>query len=158
MCWYFLDLEMNPNPCIPAQHPSQEQTHDQQYQSVQTQQSSTVTLSALLQHVAISEQSLYASCTDSHLYSIAEKICPSEWTSFALLLGLSSNVLGNLQEDVKRAREQRYQGLRCWKRAQCFRATYHVLVDICMESRNAELAEFICELVKSCLGNTTQLS
>ena len=46
---------------------------------------------------------VYASCTDSHLYSIAEKIHPSEWTSFASLLGLSSNVLGDLREDVKRA-------------------------------------------------------
>ena len=156
MCWYFLDLEINP--CIPAQHPSKEQAHDQQYQSVQSQQSGTVTLSALLQHVSISEQSLYTSCTDSHLYSIAEKIHPSEWTSFASLLGLSSNVLGDLREDVERAREQRYQGLQCWKRAQSFRATYHVLVDKCLGSRNAELAEFICELVKSCLGNVAQLS
>ena len=146
------------NQCIPDQHPSQEQVHDQQYQSVQTQQSGTVTLPALLQHVAISEQSLYAPCTDSHLCSIAEKIPPSEWTSFASLLGLPSNVLDDLKEDVKRAREQRYQGLQCWKRAQSFRANYHVLVNVCLGSNNAKLAEFICELVKSCLDNTTQLS
>lgn len=107
----------------------------------------TVSLLELLEEVGIPEDSLNRRCTDDHLHSIAERICPSDWGTYATALGLSNEFIEDLREDLTRAMDQRYNGLIMWKQHLAFKAKYRVLVELFLKKDNALLAEFVCELL-----------
>ncbi len=107
-----------------------------------------LTLAEIYRAVGIKESALRERVTENGLRHVALLIKQQDWGTYATALNISDNSLSDIEVDVQRAQEQRYQGLLKWKRKVAFHAIYLKLVTVFFENENAELAEEVCKLVR----------
>ena len=102
-----------------------------------------VTLSELLEHTGISEDTLRQRCSDEHLRDIAKKV--DNWEVYAPYLGFESRDIEDLKEQFKRPELRSSNAFLKWKERAAFKATYHYLVvNVFLKYGNGVLAEFVC--------------
>ena len=105
-----------------------------------------ITLEELRKHVGIRGTQLDCQCSDDHLLIIAKKI--DNWMQYANALKLTGQDIESIRTDIDLNYHFRsLQSLKMWQRRYAFRATYRVLVDVCLNEGNAKLAEEICQLI-----------
>ena len=101
----------------------------------------------LLDNVGITEDTLKQECTKGHLEKISEEL-GDQWEKYARCL-IAQKEIDDIKEDNKKVGEQRYKALLKWKQQKAFKATYFYLVEnVFLKCNNAEMAEFVCKLLK----------
>ena len=114
-----------------------------------------MTIEELIKHVGIPTSVLDQRCSETHLRRIAKKI--SNWEQYAKPLGLSEQDIQEIRTDNNLDYEMKaHRVLEKWTKIYGFKATYKNLVHICLEQRDAVLAEEVCKLVKD--GEETETS
>ncbi len=107
----------------------------------------SVTLPELLRYLKLSQEALEARCSEEHLRDIARKM--GDWEYHASYLGLSTADIDDLKEEFRRTGVKKERMLFLWKQRAVFKATYRYLVeDVFLKCGNAEMAEFVCKLLK----------
>ena len=115
----------------------------------------SMTIEELTEHVRIATSVLDQRCSEDHLRKIAKKI--SNWEQYAKPLGLSDQDIQEIRTDNNLDYEMKtLRVLEKWTKFYGFKATYKNLVRICLEQRDAVLAEEVCKLLKN--GEETQTS
>ena len=106
-----------------------------------------MTIEKLTEHVGIDTSVLDQRCSEEHLRKIAKKI--SNWEQFAKPLGLSEQDIQEIRTDNNLDYEMKaLRVLEKWMKFYSFTATYANLMCICLEQRDAVLAEEVCKLLK----------
>ncbi len=109
----------------------------------------------LLQHTGIDIEQLKQALDYQTLYKIAERQ-GYEWEGCALKLGLRQLEIDDIKIDrPHRVQEQKYEALKKWKQRRSFRATYEELIKVLIECDRLDIAEYICNLLKT---NTQEMS
>ena len=102
------------------------------------------TLAELVTEVGISPALLDQKCSDADLISISKDL---DWRRTAPHLGLNAIDIGDI--DCKKTEpEKRVETLQKWKKKFGFQAKFRALVEILLESGNADHAEMVCQLLK----------
>ena len=107
-----------------------------------------MTFDQLVEHVGVNKDLLDQECSDKHLREIAALL--QNWLKYAELLELKRPQIleidsNKLLEPEMKAREV----LRLWKKANAFEATYSSLIKVCLSQRDSDVAERICQIMKS---------
>ena len=111
------------------------------------QDSTTVSLQDLLEHVGITVDILKQECTKTHLKEISEEL-DDQWEKYARCL-ITQREIDDIKEENRKVGEQRYKAFLKWKQQKAFKATYfHLVVNVFLKCNNAEMAEFVCKLLK----------
>ena len=106
-----------------------------------------MTIEKLTEHVGIATSVLDQRCSEEHLRKIAKRI--SNWEQYAKPLGLSEQDIQEIRTDNNLDYEMKaLRVLEKWTKFYSFIATYKNLVRICLEQRDAVLAEEVCKLVR----------
>ena len=101
----------------------------------------------LVEHVRVNKDSLEQECSDELLREMAAHI--PNWLKYARALGLTEQQITGVKSDPLLDNEMKPQEvLRLWKRANAYRATYSVLVKICLKQGDSDVGERICETIK----------
>ena len=109
------------------------------------------TLAELVTEVGISPALLDQKCSDADLVSISKDL---DWRKTAPHLGLTAIDIDDI--DCKKTEpEKRVETLQKWKKKFGFRAKFRMLVEILLESGNADNAEVVCRLLKQQDEGTT---
>ena len=115
----------------------------------------SMTIEELTEHVGIATSVLDQRCSEDHLRKIAKKI--SNWEQYAKPLGLSDQDMQEIRTDNNLDYEMKtHRVLEKWTMFYGFKATYKNLMHICLDQRDAVLAEEVCKLLKD--GEETQTS
>lgn len=108
--------------------------------------STSVTLSELLDYVELSPSALKKKCTEEHLRDIAREM--DNWEYYASNLGLSTGEIDDLKEEFRKTGVKKERCLLIWKQKAGFKANYGYLVNVFLRCKNAEMAEYVCRLLK----------
>ena len=115
-------------------------------------ESSPVTFDQLVEHVGVNKDRLDRECSDEHLREIAALL--HNWLKYAKLLRLKGHQIRDIDSNKHLDSEMKGQEvLRLWKKANAFKATYSSLVKVCLSQGDTDVAETICEIMKSKLSN-----
>ncbi len=107
----------------------------------------TATIDELVTHVGIDKDLLNQPCSTEHLTKIAPFV--PNWQKYAIVLGLNQPQILSIKSDHLLEPEMKAQQvLSLWKQANGFKATYSTLVDVCLQKKDIQLAESICNIVK----------
>ena len=116
-----------------------------------------VTLDQLVDHVGIDKDLLNRPCSDATLTKVAIHI--PNWQKYGEALGLRQpQILGIKSDHVLDPEMKAQQVLKLWKQENGFRATYAELVQVYLQMRNVQLAEWICQMIKGKLGVCVHVS
>ena len=111
-------------------------------------QPSSDAFKSLIQHVGINSRQLDVSPESSQLYDIAKQQ-GSEWEHCAVKLGLEDQQISDIKENNRHdVEKQRQKALAAWKQQSSFMGTYRRLVEVFLEVKRKDLAEYVCKLVK----------
>ncbi len=100
-----------------------------------------------MNHVGIDKDLLYQPCSTKHLTKIAPYV--PNWQKYAIVLGLNQpQILSISSNSLLEPEMKAQQVLSLWKQANGFKATYFVLIDVCLQKKDVQLAESICSIVK----------
>ena len=115
--------------------------------SSHSQDSTTVSLQDLLDHVGITEDILKQRCTESRLKEISEEL-DDQWEKYARCL-ITQKEIDDIKEENSKLGDQRCKAFLEWKKQKAFKATYfYLVVNVFLKCNNAEMAEFVCKLLK----------
>ena len=129
--------------CVEVSHTH---THTGPFQPAITLQP-TATIDELVTHVGIDKGLLNQPCSTEHLVKIAPLV--SNWQKYAIILGINQPQIVSIKSDNLLDPEMKAQQiLSLWKQTNGFKATYSVLVDVCLQKKDVQLAECICNIVK----------
>ncbi len=107
----------------------------------------TVTIDELVNHVGIDKDILNQPCSTEHLVKIAPLV--PNWQKYAIVLGLNQPQILSIKSDHLLDPEMKAQlVLSLWKRTNSFKATYLTLIDVCLQKKDVQLAECICNILK----------
>ncbi len=107
----------------------------------------TATIDELVNYVGIDKDILNQSCSTEHLVKIAPLV--PNWQKYAIALGLNQPQIVSIKSDhILDPEMKAQQVLSLWKQTNGFKATYSVLVDVCLQKKDVQLAECICNIVK----------
>ena len=107
----------------------------------------TVTIDELVNHVSIDKDLLNQPCSTEHLAKIAPLV--PNWQKYAIALGVNEPQILSITSNSFLEPEMKAQKvLSLWKQANGFKATYSVLVGMCLQQKDVQLAESICNIVK----------
>ncbi len=107
----------------------------------------TATIDELVTHVGIDKDLLNQPCSTEHLAKIAPFV--PNWQKYAIAVGLNQSQIVSIKSDhILDPEMKAQQVLSLWKQANGFRATYSVLVDMCLQKKDVQLAESICNIFK----------
>ncbi len=107
----------------------------------------TTTLDELVNHIGINKDLLHQPCSTEHFTKIAPLV--PNWQKYAIVLGLNQPQIVNIKSDHLLDPEMKAQQvLSLWKQANGFKATYSVLVGMCLQKKDVQLAESICNIVQ----------
>ena len=105
------------------------------------------TLAELMTEVGISQDLLDQKCSEADTYLITRISKDLDWRAVAPYLGLDQTGIGDI--DCKRTEsEKRVETLHKRKKKFGSRAKFRALVEILLESGNADHAEMVCQLPK----------
>jgi len=111
------------------------------------QQSSGI-FQQLIKHTGIDPSQLNGSPNSDELYGIAREQ-GHEWEQCAVKLGLKDQEINDIKvNDRHDVLEQRHKALVQWKQHGTFMATYKQLVEVFIDVRRNDLAQYVCKLVK----------
>ncbi len=103
-----------------------------------------------MNHVGIARDLLEQPCSSEHIARIAPLLL--NWQKYALALRLSQQQVLNIKSDHFLDPEMKAQQvLTLWKQEKGFKATYSVLIQVCLQSKLVQQAEMICNILKGCL-------
>ena len=108
---------------------------------------SGVTLDGLLKEVGVTPSQLDKPCSREHLQDVA--LFLESWRTVAPHLGLSRTEMEEIERDGREEREKRLKILELWKGKFAFKATYKVLIEVCLKISRADQAEKVCRLLVS---------
>ena len=107
----------------------------------------TATIEELVTHVGIDKDLLNQPCSTEHLTKFAPFV--PNWQKYAIVLGLNQpQILGISSNSLLEPEMKAQQVLSLWEQANGFKATYSTLVDVCLQKKDVQLAESICNTVK----------
>ena len=107
----------------------------------------SVTIDQLVDHVGISKDLLDKPCSTEHLKTIAS-ILPN-WHKYAEALRLSDSQIQDIRLDPLLDTGMKAQKvMKMWHRANGFKATYDLIVNVCLQLKDVPLAEKICRMIK----------
>ncbi len=97
--------------------------------------------------MGIDKDLLNQPCSTEHLTKIAPFV--PNWQKYAIVLGLNQpQILSISSNSLLEPEMKAQQVLSLWKQANGFKATYSTLVDVCLQKKDVQLAESICNIVK----------
>ncbi len=100
-----------------------------------------------MNHVGIDKDLLNQPCSTEHLMKIAPFI--QNWQKYAIVLGVNQpQILSISSNSLLEPEMKAQQVLSLWKQANGFKATYSTLVEMCLQKKDVQLAESICNTVK----------
>ena len=110
------------------------------------------TLDAILQRYGLKETDLNQEINDSNLEIICRKSC-TNWRALPRLLGIDGYkiILANIERDYTKEDEKKLALFQEWQKMNGFDATYKVLVNALLETRQREDAQCVCEILKASL-------
>ncbi len=101
----------------------------------------------ILAHCGLTESQLGNPCRNEDIAVIAGFF--GSWRDVAPHLGLDETDVEEVEEDGRKGAERRLKALQKWKSKFGFKATYKCLVEALMKVKMADLAEKVCQHVKS---------
>ena len=107
----------------------------------------SVTFDQLIEHVGISKDLLNQTCSPEHLQRLAEHL--PNWLKYAEALKLTDLQIQEIKVDqhldgLMKAKKV----LKLWYHSNGFKATYSGFIEVCLQQKDAPLAEKICRLLK----------
>ncbi len=142
---FIANLLTSPLPCIPGLLRSHTCTYAGPLHPAITFQP-PVTIDELLNYVGVDRYLLNQPCSTEHLTKIASFV--PNWQKYAIVLGVNQPQILSIKSDhTLEAEMKAQQVLSLWKQANGFKATYSALVDVCLQKKDVQLAESICNIV-----------
>ena len=107
----------------------------------------SVTIDQLVDHVGIRKDLLDKPCSKEHLKTIAS-ILPN-WHKYAEALRLPDSQIQDIRLDPLLDTGMKAQKvMKMWHQANSFKATYRLIIEVCLQQRDVALAKSICEMIK----------
>ncbi len=109
-----------------------------------------ITLDQLVSRVGIDKDLLDKECSDGHLKRISFRL--PDWLTYANALGFTEpetrDITDNPQLSNSTHAMKALRVLEKWHRRHAFNATYHYLINVCLELGHVTIATEICKMVK----------
>ncbi len=94
----------------------------------------TATIDELVNHVGINKDLLNQPCSTEHLAKVAHLV--PNWQKYAIALGVNEpHILSISSNSLLDPEMKAQQVLSLWKQTNGFKATYSVLVDMCLQKK-----------------------
>ena len=107
----------------------------------------SVTIDETVYHVGISKDLLDKPCSTDHLTTIASLL--TNWQKYAEALRLPDSQIQDIKIDPLLDTGMKAQKvMKMWHRANGFKATYDLIVNVCLQLKDVPLAEKICRMIK----------
>ena len=106
-----------------------------------------MTFNQLVEHVGVNKDHLDQPCSTEHRPRIAALL--PNWLQYARALGLTESQIQDI--DGERMSNNAMKSVRMigiWHLCNGFNATYHYLIDKCLELKHVFVAENICRMVQ----------
>ena len=107
----------------------------------------SVTIDQLVDHVGINKDLLDKPCSMEHLKTIAS-ILPN-WHKYAEALRLPDSQIQDIRlHPLLDTGMKAQKVMKMWHQANSFKATYMLIIEVCLQQRDVALAKSICEMIK----------